>query len=231
VSTPWYGLYINTTGLTFHWSGNDGSVGWSMDNTGTLAAGTWYHVACGQRNGELFFAVNGVTVNSLYSARNCNGTGPMSFGAWLNGSTVTEHANIQIDDFQVFSGSDVEAAVNAIMNGTFSIAATSYTLTPPNPAASRVGGPSGNWTVAIPNGQTLASSVTVTPWITGGGTCSPATVTLAAGTATSATFTVTPAAGTSAINRMVGTTNNGSLADPVPVSLPAVNAILIVDGM
>lgn len=96
-----------------------------------------------------------------------------------------------------------------------SSAATAYTFTGPNSGV--VGVATSNYTVQS-NGL-LGSSVTITPAdASHGGTFTPSTVSLGAGTNTSATFTYTPStAGTYNLS----TANSSTLTDPSPISFTA----------
>ncbi len=94
--------------------------------------------------------------------------------------------------------------------------ATNYTLT--GPSGGTVGTASTAFTVATGSG-TLANPVTITPSDAGGGgSFSPATVSLAAGQGGIATFTYTAA---SAGTKTISTTNSGSLTNPAALSYAA----------
>lgn len=92
---------------------------------------------------------------------------------------------------------------------TYTSLAGTYTFTGPSSGA--VSAPSTNFTVALPTGGVLLSTVTVTPSDAGaGGTFTPTTVNLSTG-APSATFTYTP---TSSGAKTLSVTNSGTLTNP-----------------
>jgi hypothetical protein len=106
---------------------------------------------------------------------------------------------------------------------TFTSVASTYTLSGPSSGAPSV--PSTNFTVALPAGGVVPSTVTVTPSDGGGGgTFTPTTVNLSTG-APLATFTYTPA---STGAKTLSVTNNGGLTNPGNLTYTV--AVLISDG-
>lgn len=105
---------------------------------------------------------------------------------------------------------------SALGTPTAPIMATAYTLT--GPTGGIVSVPSTNFTVQVsPIGSNVASTVTVTPAVSGvAGSFSPTTVTFGAGVVNaSATFTFTPTATGTAV---ISTTNSASLSNPASIS-------------
>lgn len=95
----------------------------------------------------------------------------------------------------------------------FTSTASTYTLS--GPASGYEGLPSGAFTVQLPVGASISGVLTITPNdASNGGTFTPATVQIST-SSPSATFTYTAA---SSGNKTIGTTNNGGLSDPSPLS-------------
>ena len=129
-------------------------------------------------------------------------TGPMTL-TFTNSSTSLSPPYVVLTDPAPFALMSVELDP-----------ATTFTLTPPSPAAGAVQQPSGPFTVALPAGTMVHSPVTITPGDDRGGTFTPARVCLS-NDQPQATFTYTPCtAGTGTISCL----NDGGLDAPARVT-------------
>lgn len=99
------------------------------------------------------------------------------------------------------------------------VPATGVTMSGPSSGVTGVA--STNFTIGVtPGGSVITGSVVVTPAATGGGTFTPTTRTLTAGSPT-ATFTYTPA---STGSKTISVTNNGGLTNPSSITYTSVAA-------
>lgn len=167
--------------------------------TAGVAVGNTYHLKIQKTGTTIVFTVGAFTLATITDATPYTGG---TFGIWGQSS---------------MDGATTGGVIKNILGQTPTAAASAVILSGPTTGSVNVA--SGPYTV-VANG-TLSQSVIVTPSDSSGGTMSPATVTLTAGT-TSGTFTYTP---TAPANKSLSITNNFSLANigsPIPVSVPSI---------
>lgn len=105
------------------------------------------------------------------------------------------------------------------------VAATTYLLSGPGSGAA--GAASTPFTVNLPSGGTVPAPVTITPHDGGGGTFTPATVSLTTA-APSATFTYTAS---SAGTKTISVTNSGGLTDPGSLTYVAAAGVHLLNTL
>lgn len=165
-------------------------------------------------------AVQSLTITGSLDGTNFNtpiGTTPSSVTSGTTQVVVTPSSPVTVRYVRVTFpgtvgqyGGFAEFQANGTLAGT---TPTTYSVSPGQPygLTGAPGTASSLFTVAIPNGTALTSSVVITPSDGGnGGSFSPATITLNASTS-SATFTYTPS---STGSKTLSFTNNGSLTNP-----------------
>lgn len=223
-ASNWLGIFNSGAALSL-------SNGDTINSSATVADGTWHsvEVVC-DTNQTRLYVDTALIYTSTYVYAYQNGeldlrtfrgrygfTGAVSQlalirGARTTGSTCTPLAKLTGSETNLVAAWPLSVDGNDIATA----ASTAYTLS--GPTLALIGGVSAAFTVAA-NGV-LASSVTVTPSATGGGSFSPATVTLTPGS-TGATFTYTPA---KAGQTTITTTNSAGLANPVALTCTAMAA-------
>ena len=137
----------------------------------------------GQPGVSLSFTATATDISNAVQAAGFTYSWNFGDGGSATGATPS-HAFAAAGSYTVSATATDEYGKTGMASGTIVISdanstATTYTLTAPNPATGPIGTPSGSFTVALPDGQTLTSAVTVTPSDGGaGGTFTPTQVSL-----------------------------------------------------
>lgn len=213
-------------------------------NTGFLSF-TGYLITHTATQMQIFTSVNGTLVNHLGGSftppadgtvvklkaevvQTTPSTSTLKCGFYTAGDVIIGSEYTYVDSVpelqNVAGAAGVYIYNNGAGTGTFSAIST-FTDIPPAPTTTyTVTGPSSGainststFTVT-PNGVGPTSAVVVTPAVVGGGTLSPATVTLAANVVTPQTFTYTP---NSLGAKTLSFTNSGTLTNPANITFTA----------
>lgn len=241
----WLGFNANGTLHGEYGGKSGGGAAVSVNSSGAPSTGTWHFATLSLSTTTLTLTLDGVligtaSISSTSGRYDTAGDGSghatgylvvRSHGGYETAATFQFNAG-ELDDVSLWSldkypiaftvptlaYTGAEPGLQALWrldgNGNDSTlqSATAYSLT--GPSSGTVNQPSPIFTVTA-NGATSAA-ITITPSDAGGGgSFSPPSITLAAGSSPSATFAYTAASGGA---KTVSTTNAGSLTNPAPIT-------------
>ena len=224
-------------------SNDNGASGWYFDYVGTTTAfpigATANTPMYGANTTIAILVVKLAGIVTIYEANVTAGTAPVvrkAAGATATGSLdATNASNVLINYTQSFAVTTALHAVTVWSEALNSTKRTSYGADPyaiqdvpvvaatgvtmSGPATGPTSSASTNFTVGVtPVGGTITGTVVVTPSdASGGGTFSPTTISLTAGSPTG-TFTYTAASNGA---KTISVTNNGSLTNPSNITYTA----------